>query len=387
MQSSGEKWVRFLRICVILAAATGTAFATIYYHFRLADSSSIAGFFALIVLSLIDYAFDREVALAIYRSFKFVATAFILVAVAGGLYSLFHLNGVVSAHNDPRIRDAVYRHVFNIQASFAALMTALLLSSAYAFWKFKATRFAEGRIGLLKDLFIDVNHTLARTEIPAETRCDEVVKLCLYALLAALELSPWQWLLRKVRLVKRSACTCTALLLKPDHSKQQFLIAASAYPKDTPASVLDVFKTLEACYFPVFLNEPKFLELVEMAKGQHPKGWLNRYFNFKNREKVISAVGWIGAKREILLSHDASKCRAFDSSFINLLEDKKTPSSDISWTRIRSFIGCPLGLPDEAPSRVLFVTKSITHGFVQEDLEIVIAVSELINSALWATRA
>lgn len=384
MRPSSELVARIVKMLVVFFSGAGAITATLKFNQPLAETTGIASFFAFIALAIIDYAADREFILALYRSIKVLAALLLVAALIMGIMAQIRFAGVISAHSDPSIQARVEKNILQARISFGSLLAALLCSCGYALWKFKATRFAESRIGLLKDLTIQVGQILGDTNTSLQDRQQRAIQKCLSALLVAMELSPWQWLLRKLPVINRSLCICAVELLKPNHEKGYYSIQEAAYPTDIPTSVLDVLRWIEKNYFPVFLDEDGFKGLVDLAKGSNPKGWESRFFNFKNRGKVISITGWIGKKKETVMSSDAQKCRAFDHSYLELLGNHRFDKKDVNWAKIRSFIGCPVGPSHLDPSWVLLVTKSIPYGFVEEDAEVVVAISQLINLTLAA---
>lgn len=379
-----SRLIPYAKIFTLFLTIAGTIVSVLVLDYRLADTASVASFFGFILFAILDYLADRHILLAIYRAVKFLFLVITFFALSVALHSLARLSGITEVHANPLTRDLVQSKLLQIRFGFLAILAAFGLASMYALWKFKATRFAEGRLGLLKDLLIQVNRILGDNGLSPKIKREQALRYCLTTLLAAIELSPWQWLLRKLRVLKKSFCVCAVEILEPDPSQGKYKIAVAAYPKEIPSSAKEVLDWLEASYFPSFLNEARFDELVRLAKGTNPQGWRDRFFNFPGREEVVSAVGWIGQKKQTLLSHDSLKCRAFDSSYLELA-GRQFKKHDVEWAKIRSFVGCPIGPEADSPGRVLFVTKSIPHGFVSEDREVVIAVSQVINSVLAAT--
>lgn len=379
--------IRICKVLIIVFSVAWAALSVLMLHQKLSDAVGIASFIALVLFSLLDYLVDRDVLLALYRGMKPVVFFLILATMGLAMYSLIDLGGVSELHAQEETKNIVNNQLLKIKSGFFALLVACLIAGGYAYWKFKATRFAEGRVGLLKDLLVQVNQILSDEKLDAYTKESKAINYCLVTLLAAIELSPWQWLMRKLKVIKRSFCVCAVEILEPDSANQNYRITAAVYPNDVPASAKSALEWIEKNYFPAYLDEAQFNDLVELAKGTNPKGWRSRFFNFKGREKVVSAVGWIGKKKITLLSHDASRCRAFDSSYMELLAGQNFVKQDLNWAKIRSFIGCPIGPPHLDPSPVLFVTKNIPHGFVDEDREVLIAVSQILNIVLSSVAA
>lgn len=377
--------VSLCKVLIVVLSIAWTVVAIVRFDQSLADAAGFASFVGFVLFSLLDYLIDRDVLLAIYRGIKFLVLLLIIVALGMAVLSLVDLGEVAALLTTEEARHSAAARLSKVRIGFFASISAFLIASGYAFWKFKSTRFAEGRVGLIKDLLVQVNQTLTDSSLNAESKKRQSIDYCLATLLAAIELSPWQWLLRKLRLLRRSFCVCVVEIMEPDIAINKYKITSSAYPNDTPSSAKTVFEWVEKNYMPVFLDEIRFNELVDLAKGSNSKGWRTRFFNFKGRESVVSAVGWIGKKKVTLLSHDSMKCRAFDASYMSLLDSQNFTKPDRNWLKIRSFIGCPVGSPSLDPSPVLFVTKSIPHGFVDEDREVVIAVSQIIDMVLAAT--
>jgi hypothetical protein len=308
----------------------------------------------------------------------FLLFIFALVIIA--LISIEDLNDVVKGHSNPQVQAKVSAWLYQILTGFAALLGMIVLLTLYGFWKFSSTRFAESRLGVLKDILIRVENQLADHEISIQERKEAATRVSLNGLITLLSLSPWDSLIKCFRIFRRYLGSSHAYLFVPDFKLGAFRAEAVAHSDTPPAPVVDFFKGTLRYHFPAFLKECMYRDAIQESKAQNPRNWLKAFIQRPDRHQFVSACGWIGAKREILFSQNARLSPVFDHSFTDDIHIKDDISRNAShWLETGSFIGCPVWPRDNGMAAVLLVEKNICGGFIPEDQEVVIAVSEILG--------
>jgi hypothetical protein len=368
------------------------------FGFHLSDAVQIGVFLSYLCSVAVASVRLGELISALYRTTRIYLVLVVPVLGLIAVGQLHTLKGAVPPKGHPDVLSMFGRlQVLAIVGSIVILGLA-----AHAVWAARALRFAQARTGAVKDVLIRVQKILGDASRPEEERRNEATRLTLDSLRAMIPLHTWDWVRRLVFLNRPSAVATSVVLLVPtseaalpqNASKtipisaaeprdiRSFSAVASSYPPDTPQDVRVELVGVEREYRPVSLDEARFNERKKDAKGANPKGWRERFLNFTDRHEFVSAAGWVYAKRVFLVSPDAAKCLAFDNSHYEQLVKKGIPSSSLRWTRVRSFIACPVTSRSGSVLAVLLVYKNVRSGFVPEDQECVIAATGIL-SRIW----
>lgn len=377
MRSTLTLSLKFLVLAAI-AAATQTAIAS-YATPRL-QSVLLASLLLTASFTAIEYHPDHSLLVSLYRSARavFLILALALAVTSFGAFRL--LRNAVAGHPNPTTRQLVESWTDRVLAGFLALGVLVGMLTLYGLWKFFATRLAESRIGILKDLLIRVEDAL--TDQSRLVRSEETTQLCMTSLLSMLELSPWNLLLRSFRLVRRDFAFCHVLLFTPDLLTRSYQIEQLRYRGPVPMRVGQALDEIRLSHRPAFLDTEMLEQAIKAAKESGGGHWLQNYLRTPGRDTFISACGWIGAKKEALFSTNAKLSLAFDHSTVETFRSRRQlEPQELRWLKVGSFIGCPVWAEGGGSenSAVLMAVKNVVGGFVPEDQEIVIAVSKIIG--------
>ncbi len=323
--------------------------------------------------------------LIIYRVVRLSAAVFVFSALIVGGFANYELARSVSVHGDEAVRTLVESFVLPIRLGLWGTWFGLIILVGYGVWKFQSTRFAESRIGVLKDVLFQVEETLSKSSSEVDETCQAATAIVLEGLLGALRLSPWQWLTVPWRFMRPYFGSARVVIYRPTPDEKRLKIVQVSYPTDVVKGALMVYKWLEDHYKPAVLDTDWFERALANAKGVSSRGWQKRFLNLPDRSEHVSAAGWIFAKGEVLYRPIAANCVSFDSeSWKDLragkvgLKGKRFPKADMRWVEVRSFIGCPIDT-GSARHGVLFASRNVVGGFVPEDTEIVIAFSHILG--------
>lgn len=323
---------------------------------------------------------------AAFYSVRALIAAYIIVAGILGMVSYHQLDESVRAHSDPVVRSQAADFSTPIRVGILATLAGLLMVFATAFWEQRATRYAESRLGVLKDILAQVEQTLSENAgtSPDQTR-NQAIDLALDGLVGALRLSVWQAVTSPLRLIRRHFATIRAVTYKLGPTGTALRIDRTSYPPDTPLGVLDIYKWLEANYEPALLDEARYRSACDDAKGAGEKGWRKRFHDYPDRHKFVSAAGWVMVRGEVRFRPLASTCEVFDDrtwhdirSGRKHVKNKPANKQDFRWVEVRSYIGCPIKA-GATTTGVLFVSGNVAGAFVPEDQEVVIAVATIIE--------
>jgi hypothetical protein len=365
---------------MVLAASVATIAVTVY-DFPWPDALEITGFMSVIVISalLVIFPFlipsDYSILLSLYKSIKSFP---VFIAVILSIYALANtvrLQKIATLHTRDNIRVTVESWLFDMRISLSVMGISLLILALALAWRNKSQLFVQARIGILKDIIVRVENIM-RQGLPIEKRQKEAAIVLLNGLHTILRLSAWDWI---VRIINKSATATTVAYLVPDIENKHFKIENVVFPIDAPHSVKEVFEWIKVYHRPCFLNEGKFQKLKDQARGRDPNGWKERFLNFRDLNKIISATGWIYARQKPLFSHDASRSIAFDSDFIVRMKEYGFSNDAIRWVEVRSFAGYPVFGLDQSVNGVLLVLRRMRNGFRPEDFESIITVSVMLS--------
>ncbi|HXU38958.1 MAG TPA: hypothetical protein VN937_21570 [Blastocatellia bacterium] len=378
------------QLLVAVLAAACVVLAHFIYGVSVASASEVAGFCSFCVCTLLEYLAERpgsrrSLSFAAYKVGRVFALLFLISLVIYVLYAVYSLNNtgdIITVHPDLDSKSRVALWLSKFKSAFVTLVVAVCLLLLYAIWKFYSQRYVEARMGALKDMIIRVESTLRDRTLSPEHNQTVSIGIVLKGLRNILKLSPWDRLTRKLKFYRKTAGLITVAYLEPEQDNKVFRIVDVAFPENGPDRALEGFSYLRDNYRPAFLDEDTFRHFRDLAKGENPKGWRERYLNFSGRGKYISACGWIFAKRETLLSKDALRCLAFDNSFVDDLKQMGYSEKEIEWIEVHSFIGCPVFVSDNITAGVLMALKNVRSGFVPEDLESAVIASQLIGRIL-----
>lgn len=351
-----------------------------YFHVDAGTAVTVTAFLGTLALATLKWLSQRNVLLSLYRSLKTIFPVATLVLLAIVAWRTYQLGPVVGQHSNPATAARVAGWIFQLRLTLGAVAVVVAGLIMFLLWRARSARFANSRLAVLKDTILKVERVLL-SDVSKEDRLRAAVRICLSGLLAMLTLNPWHWLLQKFRFLKPSLCSLHVLFLTPEASDKRFAIFDFAVDDRIPARRVEILQRLQSSHHPAFLDEDGFRRLIELAKGENHDGWLRRYFNLKDRAKVISAAGWISVHNEPELCQDTRMCLAYDGSpFRDLLGSGYT-ALEIAWIETRSFVGCPVrmrGLGAD-PAPVLFASKNVRNGFSGEDAQAVEAVAAVLS--------
>ena len=374
---------RGLRALIAIAGLLGVAIANREFGVSLELAVATAGFLTYVIEALVEYRAGRPLILSLLRAAFPVMTlvVFCLVLFAG--VSIFKLNSIVTVHSAGQVQAQVQSRLNGIRIAFVAMAGALAILLMYSIWKFHALRFAESRLGAMKDILIRVESILRDETRLIDERKATAMMVALKGLRNVIRLSVVDRVIRWIFIFRPSANQARVLFFVPNSIGDAFELQAAAYPEDAPEGVRDAFDCIRDNHHPRILNEEKFEQLKQLAKGTSPRGWKQRYLVFTERHEHISICGWIYDKQETLIAMDASDCLAFDNSFLKRIRDAGGFGKEVlPWLEPGSFIGCPIIGLGGRPAGVLLVIKNIRNGFAPEDLEAVIMASQIMGNIL-----
>ncbi|HEV8240426.1 MAG TPA: GAF domain-containing protein [Thermoanaerobaculia bacterium] len=390
---TSELTLSLLKLLIIVAALAGVAAAYYFLDFGIASSASVVSVIVMAIWAGLEFIYaslgDTEEIVesipplghrlfhSLYRGVRLGVLFLLAITIAYGWLTLVRIQTAAIVHTQPAVRHRVLVWLLRVNFALAAALTLLILASAYAWWKFRSTRFAESRLGAQKDTLIALQDL--RTKHTWEEAVTQAQNLLTRHLSVALTLSSWDWLIGRVaQLLRKRPCTRVELLEVPAGGSG-FRTVCAFYPDNLPNRALEAHQWLDVNLQLAGFNETEFKKLVDMAKGRRPRGWQKRLLNMPERCRLTSAAGWAAATGKVLNSNDADSCIYFDDSYRQALSQLKLSRACFKWLEIRSFVACPIIWNDDRPVQVLFASKNIRYGFVPEDVELVIAVAQLFR--------
>jgi len=368
------------KLLVVFFAAIGAGVAT-RFGVPLDPATGVAGFIALLLVTILEYRALHSATLSLVRSLILCAGVLVLVAFSYSAFTFARLDEIVTLHAASN-SEAVHSWLFRVKGALVGLAAAAVTLAGYSVWKFHMLRYTQARLGLMKDVIIRVEAIMREIAKPAEERRAEAIKVVLNGLRNAIRLSLPDRMLRRFTVFSPGKDQITVMYFTPEPSSRSFRLDQVAYPDNAPGRVREAFSAMQATHFPTFLDEEAFDNMIKLAKGVDPRGWRKRYLNFPNRHDFISICGWIYAKRETLFSRDASQCLAYDGRYFEGMKGKGLTNEELSWVTFGSFIGCPVIGPDGDVASILLVAKSRNSTLEAEDLEVSIVASQLIGRVL-----
>jgi hypothetical protein len=370
------------KLLVVIFAAMGVVIAK-RLGVPLDPATGIAAFFVLVAITALEYRAIHSATLSFIRSLIVCCGFLVVGAFVYSVFTLARLDEIAVLHNTPDSKVIVDAWLFRVKGSFLALAGAAAVLAGYSAWKFHSLRYTQARLGLMKDIIIRVEETLRDQTKTIKGRQAKAIGVVLKGLRNAIRLSLPDRTLRRFTFFFPGRDQITVLYFTPEPTERRFRLDRFAYPEGAPEKVREGFRWMQENHFPRFLDETRFNEMIQLAKGIDSHGWRQRYLNFHHRHEFISIRGWIYATKETLISRDASQCLAYDGRFFEgMKEGQGLTKGELSWITFGSFIGSPVLDSNGEVASVLIVAKSRNNMLEPEDLEISVLASQLIGRIL-----
>lgn len=347
---------------------------------------SVGSFLLAVAVIALRYRLSHSLTFSVYHVTK---PAVILGILALTIYAVVGLTNfyydVLRLHA-AEVRSDVLSQLVPILYSVAGLGASLFLLVLYASWKFRSQTFIEARVGLLKDLVIELESIFSRSSSPLSERREQAISLTLERLGTIMQMSSWDWLSRKLRTLHgQSAGIVSAWYLVPNHEQEQFVIQNVQIPPylAVDARVREAFQTAKVEHHPKFLNEDMFAEVIKEAKNSGGKDWKRWFLRMPKRNECVSASGWVYNYSRTLFENHARNSLYFDDSWFVSMQKQNYTRQQLACVKAGCFIGCPVGRRGDAGEGVLFVVKNVPNGFQPEDVEMVIIAASFIKRLFW----
>lgn len=406
--------IQVIIVCLSLAAATVAVYG---FGASLGSTASVCSFCAYVAATFVQYRVNRSVLVAGYRVLRVFVVILIPLLAIHSAASLLEITAAVTQTTlSEELRLLLEERTQHARWSLYALFSLFAMVVVYAMWKLKSERFSEARVGTLKDMLVRVEEQLRSQAASPEDNRREALRIVLESLRSLIQLSPWNWALRLAWRIRHRSVVTSVVYLVPEEppaevshtvaesadaaqvettgassvavapriasrplGARRFRILDAAFPQDAPEFARRQFEWIRQNHRPVALDRKQYDHWVAMARGDNPSGWEERFMNFSGRQDVISLTGWVYDSQELVISQEAEKCCAFDSSYVKGLASIGGAKADTKWIEVKSFIAAPVGSTCGEPSGVLLVMKNAPSGFAPEDAELVEAAIQLIQ--------
>lgn len=358
----------------------------IWWKWKPGDTASIVALGWTIVaaiINVISLRFETSWLLRIYRGSRpFLLLALLPLALLV-MTELTNLRNVVASH-PATIRGLVEAYVQRLQVAIVVIVGLAGLVALYAVWKYKAVRYLESRINAVSDLMAGIENQLADGAMPMELRKHQATERVLRNLQLCVSLSPWDWLLRRLRVIDSDPCTAI-FYLEPDvipnvpDPQAAALAVRTAYYPNAPHSVIRMYQWIETNYRPVQYDAKAYDAEVLRAKAEHHDEWERALARNPALKNIVSFVGYSLATGKCIRLGDCENSTLFDNSYLIALHQNGYPKQDIEWITVRSAMACPVGGANDTDCGVVLVTKNFRNGFREEDDLALVAACQLLR--------
>src|SRR5262245_29835876 len=203
--------------------------ATLKCQIPIDKATEVTGFFAFILSIVIEYQSTLSFSLSLVRVIKAFSLVLSLLFILYALLSLYKLDEVLGMHGDTNTKEVVSNWIFKTRLATLSMLIPIFILSIYSVWKYHRLRYAEARLGELKDVIIRIERILKKNT-PLSDRKEEAMKLVLNGLRHIIRLTPSNQALSLVRYFRPATGQIALIYSIPNHSANNFQIKHIIYP-------------------------------------------------------------------------------------------------------------------------------------------------------------
>jgi hypothetical protein len=368
----------FVALIAVLAAGVLNA----YYQWDLDVAVGVPGFVAWAILAMWPMRHGRSATQLVVRAIKYGVAITSPICGVIALNSVFMLQQLTTGV-EPFDHQMFRGHILQALVAIVVQSVMIVAMGGLAGLKYLEVRYNEARLGSLRDTLQKVETVFSTARGPSHQVRQQAALVVLRGLRASVSLAPGNVIYGLHRRWDPSFAQLTAFLLVP-RIDQRFEIAGLAYSPDATAEVIAAFDRMQSEYYPSMLNSAEFTRLRQLAMGESGSGWKDRFLNLcvKARGKVITACGWAYERCETLYAVDASRCLAYDGSYLACLRESGVQKNVSDWLEVGSFVASPVLDSRGRAVGVLMITSTTTRGFRPQDVELVTATASMLTG-IW----